>query len=72
MEYKENTVRLKWKCLNCKSENVSFSIPSHSMDYCQCGHTAVDLEEHYDRIAGDVVVLSKEKFLNNSWSVYKD
>lgn len=42
------------------------------MDYCQCGHTAVDLEEHYDRIAGDVVVLSKEKFLNNSWSVYKD
>lgn len=44
----------KWKCLKCGTINQSDSKKTHCMDYCKCGQSAVDLEEHYGRVMGNI------------------
>jgi hypothetical protein len=48
-------MKMKWKCVKCGDIVISDSEDVHKMDYCKCGESAVDLEEHYCRFLGDVV-----------------
>jgi hypothetical protein len=45
-------MKIEWKCKLCNSVRISDSSIRHSMDYCECGKTGLDLEEGYCRIIG--------------------
>lgn len=45
---------LEWQCKLCEDIQLSDSIRTHHMDYCKCGESAVDLEEHYSRTFGSI------------------
>ena len=47
-------VILEWQCEICKDIQLSDSIRIHHMDYCKCGESAVDLEEGFPRVMGEV------------------
>ena len=53
---------LEWRCGYCDSIQTSDSAKRWSMDYCQCGESFVDLEEHYQRSMGEVVVINTSVF----------
>jgi hypothetical protein len=53
---------LEWRCGYCDSIQTSDSAKRWSMDYCQCGESFVDLEEHYQRNMGEVVVINTSVF----------
>ena len=57
-------IRLTWKCEDCEDVVISYSHLKHTMDYCECGKSAVDLEEHYQRNIGNVKEISR-KNVNN-------
>jgi hypothetical protein len=42
-------IKLTWKCTLCNDVVVSDSSLRHDMNFCKCGETGVDLEEHYMR-----------------------
>jgi hypothetical protein len=50
---------IKWKCNSCGALNESNTHQRHKMDWCACGKSAVDAEEDYTRIAGDVEILEE-------------
>jgi hypothetical protein len=60
-------MKMKWKCVKCGDIVISDSKDVHKMDYCKCGESAVDLEEHYCRFLGDAV----EKFIDDNSGEYK-
>ena len=37
------------------------------MTYCDCGRSAIDLEEHYQRGIGETSVISVKKNINGTW-----
>ena len=53
---------LDWKCGDCDSVQKSDSSKRWSMDYCKCGKSFVDLEEHYQRNMGEVIVINTSVF----------
>ncbi|MCP5006639.1 MAG: hypothetical protein GY941_22260 [Planctomycetes bacterium] len=54
-------MKLTWACHQCGSVVVSDSKEQHTMDWCECRQTAVDLEEGYMRTLGDPVTIKKEE-----------
>ena len=52
---------LKWKCGVCGLEHKSTSKFSHSMDFCDCGKSAVDIEEFYSRYIGKVIEIETKE-----------
>ena len=50
---------LKWKCGECNSEQTSYSDVRWSMQTCYCGKSGVDLEEHYQRVFGNIIELNR-------------
>ncbi len=61
-------VRLIWKCVSCGDVVVSFSQPKHSMEYCECGNSGVDLDEHSQGISGKIEEISrKELIMGSGW-----
>ena len=66
---KENTTRSRWvwRCGECKDIVVSYSHLRHDMNFCDCGKSSVDLEEHYCRQMGLVEVLSVKKYVDGEW-----
>jgi hypothetical protein len=53
---------LEWRCGYCDSIQQSDSVKRWSMDYCKCGESFVDLEEHYQRNMGEVIVMNTSVF----------
>ena len=53
-------IRLIWKCEDCEDVVTSYSHLRHDMNYCECGKSAVDLEEYYQRNIGKVKEISRE------------
>ena len=51
----KEAIRLIWRCKKCKDVVISYSHLRHEMNYCECGESAIDLEEHYQRTLGDGV-----------------
>ena len=51
-----NKKEFKWECEECGSSQTSNPNERHTMDWCKCGKSAVDLEERYVRFAGNVNV----------------
>lgn len=49
----ESKMKIKWRCPLCKDILVSDSKKRHTMDWCKCSQTGVDLEEYYCRIVGN-------------------
>jgi hypothetical protein len=60
-------IRLIWKCGACDDVVVSYSNIGYDMNYCQCGGSAVDLEEHYQRNMGEVVEIRRHISINGEW-----
>jgi hypothetical protein len=57
-------IKLTWQCEECNDIVTSYSHLRHSMDYCKCGKSAVDLEEHYRRNIGKVKDIKSEETNN--------
>jgi endogenous inhibitor of DNA gyrase (YacG/DUF329 family) len=57
---KKEKVILTWKCGYCGSVQVSDSSKRHSMDFCKCRESAVDLEQWYQRNVGNVIEIKRE------------
>ena len=64
---KNNPVRWIWECGKCDDVVVSYSNIKWDMNYCECGESAVDLEEHYCRQQGPVKVLSIKEKIDGEW-----
>jgi len=60
-------IRLIWQCEYCKDVVVSYSNLRHDMNFCECGKSAVDLEEHYRRCIGKVKDISIKKNIDGEW-----
>lgn len=54
-------VTWKWKCDICNDIVVSDSREKHTMNYCRCKLSAVDLEEDYSREIGAVHIIKMKK-----------
>lgn len=65
---REGTIRLIWQCNKCKDVVLSYSTLRHDMNFCECGDSAVDLEEYYQRNIGDVKEISRKKLVDNKWT----
>lgn len=52
LDKKNKSVKFTWMCRLCGDVIVSKSNIRHSMDFCRCRKTGVDLEEHYERWLG--------------------
>ena len=60
-------IKLTWQCGYCNDTVISYSNRRHDMNYCKCGKSAVDLEEWYQRNAGSIKEISREKFVGGEW-----
>ena len=66
-------VRLIWKCKACKDVVISYSHLGHEMNRCDCGKSAVDLEEFYCRILGEgVKFISEKELIDGKWVPCKE
>lgn len=63
----DQSIRLIWECEKCNDVVVSYSHLRQEMNSCNCGYSAVDLEEHYTRVKGYVREISKKKNINGEW-----
>lgn len=59
-------VRLIWKCVSCGDVVVSYSHLTHEMNWCDCGKSAVDLDEHSQGITGKIEEISRKKLIMGS------
>jgi len=50
-------MKIVWECGFCGSTQESDSKERWQMDHCDCGKSAVDLEESYQRTMGSVKVI---------------
>ena len=48
-----------WQCSECKSIQYSNSFEHHTMNYCKCGKSAIDLETYGCRLLGSPKILKK-------------
>jgi len=65
-------IRLIWKCGKCQDVVVSYSAIRHDMNYCECGKSAVDLEEGYQRNSGENIIdISRKRFEDGQWKPIK-
>ncbi len=53
---------LEWKCGYCDSIQKSDSSIRWQMDFCECGKSAVDLEQWYQRNMGSIIVINTTAF----------
>lgn len=60
----ENSIRLIWQCEYCNDVVISYSHLRHDMNVCECGKSAVDLEDSYQRVAGKVKNISRKKLFD--------
>ena len=60
-------IRLIWQCELCKDVVISYSSVRHDMNFCECGKSGVDFEEHYQREAGKVKEISRKRNVNGIW-----
>ena len=60
----KESIKLIWQCEKCKDVVTSYSHFRHDMNFCACGESAVDLEEYYQRVIGDIKEISREKIEN--------
>lgn len=60
-------IRLIWKCELCEDIVISYSHIRHDMNTCECGKSAIDLEEFYQRSMGKIQELSRKEFVDNKW-----
>lgn len=60
-------IRLIWQCEYCNDVVVSYSHLRHDMNWCECGKSAVDLEDGYQRGAGKVKDISRKKHVDGKW-----
>ena len=60
---KNPIVRLIWKCISCGDIVVSHSNLIHTMDYCECGKSGIDLDEHSQGITGKIEEISRKKLI---------
>lgn len=67
----EGNIRLIWRCKECNDVVISYSIFRHDMNYCDCGKSAVDLEDGYQRTTGDVEELSRKIRKSGKWQNLK-
>ena len=51
---KTERVILTWQCEICNDTQLSDSTRTHHPDYCKCGKSGIDLEEHYQRGWGEI------------------
>jgi hypothetical protein len=63
---------LDWRCGYCDSIQKSDSSIRWSMDHCKCGESFVDLEEHYQRNMGEVIVINTAVFGEINQDLDKD
>ncbi len=56
------STRIIWSCNYCQDVVISYSHLRHNMNYCECGKSAMDLEEGYSRQMGDISIISKKSF----------
>ena len=54
--------RIVWRCKFCKSLQISDPYEHHTMDYCKCEKTAIDLELEYCRVVGEQPIMWEEVF----------
>lgn len=61
--------RVIWKCGLCEDVVVSYAIQRHQMDFCECGKSGMDVEEHYTRGIGDHIetISVKEQQVDGKW-----
>ena len=52
------STRIIWSCLDCDDVVISYSHLRHEMNFCDCGKSAMDLEDGYTRIIGDIESIS--------------
>ena len=52
------STRIIWRCLDCDDVVISYSHLRHQMNYCDCGKSAMDLEDCYSRTVGDIENIS--------------
>ena len=48
-----------WKCEECGSVQTAKSYEWHTMSYCECKESFVDLEEGYVRMGGEAMITEK-------------
>ena len=65
------SIRIIWQCEYCKDVVVSYSNLSHNKNYCECGLSAMDLEQSYQLEQGKVSVISTKIFKDNKWELWK-
>lgn len=53
-------MKLTWQCELCKDVQTSCTTERHKMDFCKCGESGVDLEEHYMRAFGKIKELKND------------
>jgi len=63
----ENPLRVIWKCGYCDDVLISYSHLRHDMNTCDCGKSALDLEEHYCRTIGKVNRISTKERKEGKW-----
>lgn len=51
-----------WKCTKCNDHRMSDKRIRWKMDWCKCGESAVDAEEHYSRYLGSAEIITEEKY----------
>jgi len=54
-------IKLTWKCNECGDIVISYSNKRHTMDFCKCGKSAVDLEQWYQRNMGSISIIKREE-----------
>ena len=62
------STRIIWRCLDCDDVVISYSHLRHQMNYCDCGKSAMDLEDCYSRTVGNIENISvKETNDEGKW-----
>ena len=59
--------RVIWRCKKCKDYVISYSHLRHQMNYCECGESALDLEQHYARLQGSVEYINVKEHNGKEW-----
>ncbi|MCP4520977.1 MAG: hypothetical protein GY827_04665 [Cytophagales bacterium] len=63
---KKISTRVIWQCGYCDDIAISYSTLRHDMNFCDCGKSALDLEEDYSRTIGEVKYLSVKDCIEKS------
>ena len=64
---KVRIIRMIWQCELCQDVVISYSHLRHDMNYCDCGKSAIDLEQFYQRGFGKVKPISRKEQVDGKW-----